>query len=158
MAVSLRFFSFYCLSLSIIVWTPERLNCNPALLIGKCKHFAMMTSFDLKNIDLGTYVLHLKDFIYGPTYPANCMFLAFTGAEIAGGGGRLCPPPFPGRVILRPSPGSVLMVFRDIEKRYTVAPGSRSHKVTSVMGRFRSPFRPIFFSIFTAILNLRAVV
>ena len=38
-----------------------------------------------------------------------------------------------------------LMVFRDIEDPYTVAPGSRSCKVTPAMGRFRSPFRPLFF-------------
>ena len=40
---------------------------------------------------------------------------------------------------------AALMVFRDINKSYTVAPGSRSPKDTPVMGRFRSPFRPLFF-------------
>ena len=42
---------------------------------------------------------------------------------------------------------ATLMVFRDIEKPYTVAPGSRSRNVTSAMGCFRSPFRPLFFLI-----------
>ena len=40
---------------------------------------------------------------------------------------------------------ATLMVFRDIEKPYTVAPGSRSCKVTPAMGRFRGTFRPLFF-------------
>ena len=49
---------------------------------------------------------------------------------------------------------AALMVFRDIEKPYTVALGSRSRKVTPAMGYFRSSFRPLFFN-FTAILSLR---
>ena len=96
---------FCRLSLSVIVWAPERLNWSPALSNGKCENFAIMTSFDLQNIDLGSPNLHLKEFLYGPTYPPYFVFLALTGAEIAGG--RFCQPP-PGRVILRPSPGSVL--------------------------------------------------
>ena len=40
---------------------------------------------------------------------------------------------------------ATLTVLRDIEKPYTVAPGSRSRKVTPAMVRFRSPFRPLFF-------------
>ena len=47
----------------------------------------MMTSFDLGNIDLGLYNLHLKECLYGPTYPPKFVFLALTGAEIAEGGG-----------------------------------------------------------------------
>ena len=66
----------------------------------------MMTSFDLKNIDLGSPNLHLEEFLYGPTYPPNFVFLVLTGAEIAGEADSAPPPP--GRVILRPSPGSVL--------------------------------------------------
>ena len=51
----------------------------------------MMTSFDLDNFDLGSPNLHLKEFLYEPTYPLNFVFLAFMGAEIAGGS-RFCPP------------------------------------------------------------------
>ena len=40
---------------------------------------------------------------------------------------------------------AILMMLRDIEKPYTVAPGSRSRKFTPAMGRFRSQFRPLFF-------------
>ena len=47
--------------------------------------------------------------IYGPTYPPNFVFLALAGAEIAAAGHYL--PPFSGRVIPRPSTGSVLNTF-----------------------------------------------
>ena len=40
---------------------------------------------------------------------------------------------------------AALMVLRDTDKPYTVAPGSRSRKVTHSMGRFRSPFDCYFF-------------
>ena len=63
--------------------------------------------FDLENIYLGSPNLHLEEFLYGPTYPPNFVFLALTGAEIAGGG-QILPPPPPGCVILRPSTGSAL--------------------------------------------------
>ena len=85
--------SRFCrLSLSIMVWAAERLNWNPALLNGTCENFAMMTSFYLENIDLGSQNLHLTEFLYEPTYPPNFVFLALTGAVIAVGG-RFCPPP-----------------------------------------------------------------
>ena len=64
-----------------------------------------MTSFDLEDVDLGSPNLHHKEFLCGPTHPPSFVFLAFLGAEIAGG--QNMPPP-PGRVILRPSPGDVL--------------------------------------------------
>ena len=47
----------------------------------------MMTSFDLKNIDLGSRNLHIKNILDEPAYPQNFVFLALTGAEIAGEGG-----------------------------------------------------------------------
>ena len=95
------------LLLSVIVWAPERLNWSPALLTGRRENFAMMTSFDYENINLGSPNLHLKEFLYGPTYSPDFVFLALTGAEITGG--RFCPPPPPpGRVILRPSSESML--------------------------------------------------
>ena len=65
-----------------------------------------MTSFNLKDVDLGSPNLHHKEFLCGPTHPPSFVFLAFLGAEIAGGA-EYAPPP-PGRVILRPSPGDVL--------------------------------------------------
>ena len=63
-----------------------------------------MTSFDLEDVDLGSPNMHHEKLLCGLTYPPSFVFLAFLGAEIAGG--RICPPP--GRVILRPSPGDVL--------------------------------------------------
>ena len=42
---------------------------------GTTLYFAMMTSFGSPN-------LHLKEFLYGPTYPPDFVFLALTGAEI----------------------------------------------------------------------------
>ena len=53
----------------------------------------MMTSFDLENIGPGSPNLYLKEFLYGPTYPPNFVFLALTGAEIGGGGADSAPPP-----------------------------------------------------------------
>ena len=75
-------------------------------MTGKCENFATMTSFDLENFDLVSPNLHFKEFLYGSTFPPKFVFLALTGAEIAGGGG-FCSP---GRVILRPSPGSDLIM------------------------------------------------
>ena len=50
--------------------------------------------------------MHLKDSLYRATYPLNVVFLPPTGAEIAGE--QILPPSPPGRVIIRPSPDSVL--------------------------------------------------
>ena len=57
----------------------------------------MMTAFDLEHIHLGSLTLHLKKFLYGPTYPPNFVLLTFTGAEIAGGG-QILPIPLQGPV------------------------------------------------------------
>ena len=89
---------------------PEQLNWSPALLTGECENCAMMTPFNLENIDLGSPNLRVKDFLYGSTYPTNFVFLALTGAEIAGGGGQILPLALPGSVTLRPSPGSVVNI------------------------------------------------
>ena len=80
------------MSLSVIVWAPERFNWSPALLTGKYENVALMTSFDHANIDLGSPNLHPRELLCGPTYPLNFVFLAHTGAEIAGGGQTLPPP------------------------------------------------------------------
>ena len=78
-----------------------------ALLIAlpRITFFALMTSFDLEDVDLGSPNLHHKEFLCGPTHPRRFVFLAFLGADIAGGQNM---PPSPGCVILRPSPGDVL--------------------------------------------------
>ena len=52
-----------------------------------------MTSFDLEDVDLGSPNLHHKEFLCGPTHPQSFVFLAFLGAEIAGGGAEYAPPP-----------------------------------------------------------------
>ena len=62
-------------------------------MAGKCENFALITSFDLENGYLRTLNFHLKEFLYEPTYPPNFVFLTLTGAEIAGGGGKILPPP-----------------------------------------------------------------
>ena len=51
-----------------------------------------MTSFDLEDVDLGSPNLHHKEFLCGPTHPQSFVFLAFLGAEIAGGGAEYAPP------------------------------------------------------------------
>ena len=55
----------------------------------KCESFAMVTSFDFENIDLGSQIFYLKVFFYGPTYTLNFVFLALTETEIARG--IICP-------------------------------------------------------------------
>ena len=105
LAVLLRIFSFLPLVAIYHSLGSRAAQLGPALLTGKCENFAMMTSFDLENIDLGSPNLDPKEFLYGPTYPLYFVFLALTGAEIAGGG-QILPPSPPGRVILRPSTGS----------------------------------------------------
>ena len=42
---------------------------------------------------------------------------------------------------------TTLMVFRDIEKPYTVAPRSKLRKVTPAISRFRSQFRSFFLTL-----------
>ena len=36
------------LSLSVLVWAPERFNCSSALLTEKCKNVEVMTSFNIE--------------------------------------------------------------------------------------------------------------
>ena len=81
---------------------------KPCTFDREVQNFCNDDVFNLKNIDLGSLNLDLEDFYYGPTYSLNFMFLALTEAEIAGG--RQILPPHPtGRVIIRPSPESVLI-------------------------------------------------
>ena len=51
-----------------------------------------MKSFDLEDVDLRSPNLHHIEFYAGllSTHPPSFVFLAFLGAEIAGG--RICPP------------------------------------------------------------------
>ena len=94
--------SLFCRSkLSVLVWVRDRLKQSAARLTKKCENFALMTSFDLEDVDLRSPNLHHKEFLCWSTHPPSFVFLAFLGAEIAGGA-EYVPPP--GRVILRPSP------------------------------------------------------
>ena len=65
---------------------------EPCTFDKKVRNLALETSFDLENMDLESPNLHLKEFLYGPTYHSNFVFLVFTGADIAGG--QIVPPPF----------------------------------------------------------------
>ena len=83
--------SLFCRSrLSVLVWARDRLKQSTARLTKKCEFFALMTSFDLENNDLGSQNLYDKEFLCGPTHSPIFVFLAFLGAEIAGG--RICLP------------------------------------------------------------------
>ena len=62
-------------------------------MTGKCKDFAMMTSFDHGNIDLGSPNLHLYEYLYRPIYSPNFVFPTLTVAEIAGEGEQILTPP-----------------------------------------------------------------
>ena len=63
------------------------LNISSAVFIELCKIVAMMTSFDLKNSDLLTPNLHIKEVLYGPTYLLTFVFLSRQQGCI------ICPPP-----------------------------------------------------------------
>ena len=56
------------------------------------ENFAVVTSFDLEDVDLGSPNLHSKEFPTGPSCLPNLVILAPTGAEIVGGGQNM--PPF----------------------------------------------------------------
>ena len=58
--------------------------------------------FYLEDIDLGTPNLHVIEIFSHTISHKNLAILAFIAAELAVGGGRFCPPPIPGRVILNP--------------------------------------------------------
>ena len=51
----------------------------------KCEIFALMTSFDLDDVDLVSPDLHHKEVWCGPTHPTSFVFLTFMGTKIAGG-------------------------------------------------------------------------
>ena len=77
--------------LAALVWAPNPFNCRPALSVGKCENFEMMTSFDpLKRVE-GSQNLHLEELLYTPTHTPNFVFLRGPGAEIAGGGASRAP-------------------------------------------------------------------
>ena len=65
----------------MLVWARDRLKQNAACLTKKCENFALMTSFDLEDVDLGSPKLHHKEFLCGPTHPASFVFLALQVIE-----------------------------------------------------------------------------
>ena len=69
--------------------------------------FLSLTPFGLENIDPRSSKLLTLKFTGVPFRLPSLVTLALIEAEIAGRG-RICPPPFPGRVILRPFPVRVL--------------------------------------------------
>ena len=69
----------------MLVWARVPLKQSAARLNKKCEKFALMTSFDLEDVKLGSPNLYHKEFLCGPTQPPSFVFLAFLGAEIAGG-------------------------------------------------------------------------
>ena len=73
--------------------------------------FVSLTPFGLENIDPRSPKLFTLKFTGVPFHLPSLVTLALIEAEIAGRG-RICPPPpFPGRVILRPFPVRVLIVI-----------------------------------------------
>ena len=66
-----------------------------------------MNLFDLQDIDLGSPKLHTIENFSQTISHENLVILTLIGAELAGG--RFCPPPIPGRVILNPIPGHRLI-------------------------------------------------
>ena len=73
----------------------------------KCHIFLSLTPFDLQNIDPRSPKLHIIKFTGVSFRLPSLVILALIEAEIAERG-RISPPPFPGRVILRPFPVRVL--------------------------------------------------
>ena len=82
--VSLRICCFslagICLSLGSRAGQLEVCTLNRKVQI-----FAMMTSVDLENIDLGSPNLYPKELLYALNFPLNFVFLALMGAEIEDG-------------------------------------------------------------------------
>ena len=83
----------------------DQLRRSLARLAKNGENFALMTSFDLENVNPKSQNLHQKDFLCGSTHPHSFVFLARLGAEIAWGHYI---PPSPGCIMLRPSPVRVL--------------------------------------------------
>ena len=72
-----------------------------------CHNFLSLTPFALENTDPRSPKLLTLKFTGVSFHLPSLVTLALIEAEIAGRG-RICPPPFPGRVILRPFPVRLL--------------------------------------------------
>ena len=84
---------FFGLKLSVLVWVSGQLKRRPAPKPKMAKKIALMTSFDLENVETRSRTLHQKDFLWEPTHPQSWIFLALLGAEIAGGISNYMPLP-----------------------------------------------------------------
>ena len=51
----------------------------------KVREVCIVDVINLENVDLGSPNLRHKEFLCEPTHPPSFVFLAFLGAEIAGG-------------------------------------------------------------------------
>ena len=63
--------AFCWLKLSVLVWVLGQLKWCPARCTKNGENFALMTSFDLENVDLRYQNLHQKEFLCGPTHPLS---------------------------------------------------------------------------------------
>ena len=70
--------------------------------------FSIITSFNLRSIDLGLQLLHAIFFSNKHDYVSNFVILGPTGAEIAGGHYFPRLPSAPRRIIPKPSPENVI--------------------------------------------------
>ena len=74
--------SLFCrLKLSVLVWARDRLKQSAARLTKKCENFALITSFDLEDVDLGSPNLHHKKFLCGPIYPRKFRVSSVSGSR-----------------------------------------------------------------------------
>ena len=58
-------------------------KAKPCTFSKNGENFALMTSFDLENVDRRSHNLHRREFLGGLTYPPSLVFLTFLGVEIA---------------------------------------------------------------------------
>ena len=80
----------------------QRINAKESLISQIWPH---LTSFDLEDIDLGSWNSHTTEFLGASTYPPILVFLASIGAEILWG--EIFAPPSTGRSSRSPSTARV---------------------------------------------------
>ena len=83
---------FYQLFLAIIVFLPN-LKTRRSAFSQKIRSFLKLVFLDLEDIDLGSPELPMIEIFSQPTSHKNLVILAFIGAELAGAGQILPPPP-----------------------------------------------------------------